>query len=442
MRFSTTLILTLVLSGGTVFAQDAIVEGKGYTIGEGTVLHTNVGVESGIDSNVFYMESNTVVAPILRVIAAAAIASEHNQDGGRENTTPSGEDEKLTVTGEERDTEVVHPVWDFRLGLQLGYDQYLGFGHAEAVDFDINQQSNLHGSLDAHVIRNPKGTFSYFLDNRLVRDTRPRNFISAGNLNRWTNQLALGGHWRPGRGALDFSLRYENLLDRFDNKEEAVGAALANRLNHLLKARAEWQFLPITRFFFEGSLGLFGPLGANSEKVGSLPLRLRLGVASLVTEATSVRAHVGFGKGFYSAGQDFTMAIFGGEFGLRYSPVGRFTIAYEYDFHDSINSNFYRDHAILGKLDHQFGRFLLDASVQFRIRGYRGVFASVGLPSRDDVIVGTQAKVHYLTRDWLAFTALANFVLDATSYRSMSGGVVDDPSYARAEFLVGADAAF
>ena len=292
-----------------------------------------------------------------------------------------------------------------------------------------------------HVESKPRGQFSFFFDNDLVRDRRPRNFISAGNLNRWNNQLALGAHYRPGRGALDFSLRYENMIDRFDGANSPQTAQLANRMNHLLRAKAEWQFLPITRFFFDGSFGFFGPLGANSEKVSSTPLRLQVGVASLITETTSVRAHVGFGKGFYSAGQDFTMALYGAEFGWRYSPVGRFTAAFEYDFRDSINSNFYRDYALVTKVDHQIERFLIDVGAQLRLRGFRGVFASINPanPSRDDIIIATHAKVQYLVRDWLAFTGLFDLVVDKTGFLDVNN---DDPSYTRVEFVVGAVAAF
>lgn len=447
MRLSFKLVLPILLATSSAWAQEVVVEGKGYAVGEGTMLHANGGVEAGVDSNVFYadgaVDPGVVAAPILRVMGNVAIASEYNKPDADKQSVLSVEDESSTITGEPVELDQPKPDWDFRIALQLGYNQYIGVGHSSPrtdINYSISEQSNLSGSLDTHVESNPEGQLSFILNNNLVRDNRPRNFVSSGLLSRWNNQLQAGVRYRPGSGALEFQARYENLIDRFDAKNIVPNAQLANRINHLARVKAEWQFLPITRFFFDGSFGFFGPLGsAFQEKVASFPLRLQLGVASLITQNTSVRAHAGFGKGFYTAGPDFTMALFGGEFGWRYSPVGRITFAYEYDFRDSINANFYRDHALVAKVDHQIDRFLIDLGVQARLRGYRGVFASVGPPDRDDLILSARAKGHYLTRDWLAFNAMLDIAVDSTGYRDFLG---DDPSFTRVEFILGAVAAY
>lgn len=453
-RLAPSLAITLLLYGGTAYAQEAIVEGRGVPVGEGAVVHTNAGVEAGVDSNVFYADDATgvgpVAAPIMRAMASAAIASEHNKPDKDKSSVLSVEDANTTITGDPIELDKPKPDWDFRFALRLAYNQYIGVGH-ESLTQDINesisQQSNLSGGLDAHVESNPEGQWSFFVDNNLVRDNRPRNFVSTGILRRWNNDFQVGGRWRPGNGALDFSVRYENLIDRFDDTQvpapaPPTNAQIANRMNHNLRAKAEWQFLPITRFFFDGSFGIFGPLGDNGIKPSSLPLRLAVGTSTLITENTSVRAHVGFGKGFYATGPDFTMALFGAEFGWRYSPVGRITIAYQYDFRDSINANFYRDHAVVAKVDHQMQQILLDFGVQARLRGYRGILgAPLGsvFENRDDLIIVTRAKAHYLTRDWLAFNAIFDLVVDSTGYTDMMG---DNPSFTRAEFVLGAVAAF
>ena len=446
MRLSVKLAIPILLASSPAWAQEAIVEGQGYPVGEGSVVHVNGGVEAGVDSNVFYsdgaLDPGIVAAPILRVLADVAIASEYNKRVGDADSTLSVEDAGSTITGEPVDVDQPSPNWDFRFGLALNYNQYLGVGHDVETDYGISEQSNLSGGLDAHVVSNPHGQLSFFLDDHLLRDNRPRNFVSSGRLARWNNQFQLGARFRPGAGALDFSLRYENFIDRFDENVPPPNAQIANRMNHRLRAKAEWQFLPITRFFFDGSFGYFGPLGATAIKPTSLPLRLQLGVATLITETTSVRAHAGFGKGFYSAGPDFTMAIFGAEFGWRYSPVGRLTLAYEYDFKDSINANYYADHALVAKVDHQIERVLLDFAVQGRLRGYRGVLSAPGFmnpPNRDDLIFGVRARAHYLTRDWLAFNAIFDMAVDSTSYSDSAG---DNPGYTRVEFVLGATAAY
>lgn len=424
--------LAMLLPAGQASAQEAIVEGAGVDMGGGTVLHPSVAAETGVDSNVFYEDNDASVAPILRVMGSFAIASQHNEPRSgivKPMTDTDTTADEQAEAGDKNERQDATPSVDFRLAGRLQYDQYIH------TDLAVAEQSNLSGDVDAHLAFLPRGTLSVFVDETLTRDTRPRNFESLGNLNRWVNQFQAGAHFRPGNGALDFSLRYENLIDYFESQQ----AAFANRMNHLFRGRAEWQFLPITRFYFDASYGFFGPLSGMSEKPASTPLRLELGVSTAITELTTVRAHAGFGKGFYAAGPDFTMAIFGGEVGYRYSPMGRVTVAYEYDFHDSINANFYRDHAVVAKVDQQLGLVLLTAGTQLRLRGYRGVFATVGASDRDDLILRLQGRAHYLYRDWLAFTGSLDFVSDTTGYIDALG---DSPSYNRFELLVGGVAAF
>ena len=69
-------IASLLASTGTAFAQEAsVVEGTGYPMGEGSVLHPTLGAELGFTDNVFYEERNANVSGILRLIVAGAIAS-------------------------------------------------------------------------------------------------------------------------------------------------------------------------------------------------------------------------------------------------------------------------------------------------------------------------------------------------------------------------------
>jgi hypothetical protein len=62
----------------TAMAQEAsVVEGPGYPVGEGTVIHPTLGAEIGVINNVFYEEqaSNPHTSGILRLLAEASIAS-------------------------------------------------------------------------------------------------------------------------------------------------------------------------------------------------------------------------------------------------------------------------------------------------------------------------------------------------------------------------------
>src|ERR1043166_5431236 len=45
----------------------SIVSGQGISLGEGTVFHPQLGVETGVVSNVFYEETGPVTAGLIRI---------------------------------------------------------------------------------------------------------------------------------------------------------------------------------------------------------------------------------------------------------------------------------------------------------------------------------------------------------------------------------------
>src|SRR5687768_10064998 len=57
--------------------ETSVVEGPGYPLGEGTVVHPIIGAELGVVDNVFYEEraSDPAFAGLLRLVAEAVIAS-------------------------------------------------------------------------------------------------------------------------------------------------------------------------------------------------------------------------------------------------------------------------------------------------------------------------------------------------------------------------------
>ena len=415
--------LAAVLSlASPVFAQDAIVEGPGHELSEGTVLHPSAGFELGVVSNVFYEATKRVVAPVARLLLDLAIA---NDEGAKDPPLLSENDEADAA-------KPTPPKLQFRGGLRLTREQY--FSDRTSVKNQSDFGVGAHLKLKAY----PQGTVAFKLQEKFAREIRPTNFESTGDVNRDINHLQLGMVYQPGGRAMTAGLRYENTIDIFE------GSDFADRIQHLLGLRADWQFLPITKFYFDGSIGFFGGLGSSSDKNSSMPLRLLVGAASAITEMTTVRFHIGYGNAFYEAGPSFANVLFGGEFGLRYSPFGRFTLAYQYDFKDSINANFYRDHAVIAKLDQQLGLVLLGAGLEGRLRGYRGVnpIHIAGPASRDDLILSFRGTGQYLYRDWLAITGEAVAGTVQSDYRYDTGSGTDDPSYSRFEVWLGTRAAF
>src|SRR4051812_18800126 len=73
----------------------SIVEGPGIKVGEGTVLHPIVGLETGYISNAFFEDTSPVGAGILRLVVQLATASL-----GEDRLKPNGEEaEGLTSVG-------------------------------------------------------------------------------------------------------------------------------------------------------------------------------------------------------------------------------------------------------------------------------------------------------------------------------------------------------
>lgn len=417
---------------GPAASAAAMVEGPGIKIGEGTVLHPILGAETGIISNVFREDDGGATSGILRIIgeigvgtlspqrlelARGPLAARNGEEDVQENTTAS------------------KGTFEYRADLSVAYDEYL------TTNDNVRKQRDLAISAGLRAMVFPMGTWSLAFDDQFTRQTRPTNFESRSGIDRDINNLRLQLIFQPRMRTLAAALRFENRIDVF----EADDHDFANRIQNTLGLRVNWQYLPVTRFYADASLGFFSGLGSDSTKVSSMPLRLVLGAQSAITTTTTVNTRIGFGKGFYSSGPDFTNVIFGADIGYRYSPIGRITFLYDFDFGDSINANYYRDHAFKTTVEHQFAPFVVNGSAELRFRGYRGITQTVDLigpEDRDDLIFALNLGGHYNFRDWFAATLNYSLVTDQTSYLYMTAdGYSDDPSYTRHEFLVGVRAA-
>jgi hypothetical protein len=424
------LFLALSLTPATAFAQEALVEGPGVQLGEGSVFHPSVSLETGYVSNVFYQDESPTASAVARLIGAFSIASQAH--------TPEGEMEPAVETEGEEVVEPPPPSQvDFRLGGQVILLGYLTDNEA------AREQSDVGVALDGDVVFLPHGDVSFRVTDEFVRDTRPRNFESTGNLNRDFNHFTTGVTLQPQGRTISAGIRYSNIIDRF----ESDGAAFANRLQHLIGLRGEWRLYPYTKFFADASYGFFGSLG-DEELAGmefhsaSNPLRIQVGVGTALTEVTTVRAYVGYGNGFYDVGPNFSNAIGGAEFGYRYTEYGRFRLIADYNFEDSLQANFFRDYTFLANLNQQFGLFVADLDAGVRVRAYRGISPSLGQPDRDDVIGFGAFRLAYLLRDWLAITGRLEATIDSTDYTYMAGDRVLSPEYKRYEAFLGVSAAF
>ncbi len=424
-------ILTLVVGGllglaGSASGEEAgrIVEGAGYPLGEGTVFHPTVGVEAGFTSNVFAEDTSASAAGLLRLVGEFAIAS---KDIEKESAEP-------LLEGDESSAEPAAQAIQFRAGGKLAYTEYL------SGDSYVRSQRDLGADLGANLVVAPVGTVSFSADEHFLRDTRPVNFYSSDGTDRIANSLALALNYQPGGRTMKGGLRWENHLDYFEDEDQRF----ANRMINALHGRYEWALFPYTKLFADASYSFIGSFASDggaipAAKRSASPIRGGAGIATAITEMFTVKAHVGWAYAGYAGGSAYNTPVLGAEIGYRYSPVGRVVFAYDWDHRDSVNGDYYRDHALTAHVDQQVGRVVGSAGAELRLRAYHGIAMGIGGADRSDVIAAATAKANYVFRDWLAAVAEFRAESDQTSYRSVGN---DNPSYSRLEITAGVRAAF
>ncbi len=423
--------VALVSGAGVAHAQDArdvaAVEGPGYPIGAGTVVHPILGAEAGFTDNVFsaYRASQRHASGLLRLVAEAVIASKHVEPV----------DEALTDEGAEESAEPATQSIQFRGGGRLEYNEYL------STDEVVRSQRGIAADLSANLTVAPQGTFSFVVKDHLVRDSRPTNFYSFDGTNRIANTLGLALNYQPGGRTMKGGLRWENQIDYFEDADQQFG----NRMINAIHGGYEWQIFPYTKVYADASYGFIGSLGSDgaipATKRGAQPIRGGAGIATALTELFTVKAHLGWAYASYSGGSGYNAPLMGAELGYRYSPVGRMVVDYSWDHYDSLNGDYYRDHKLGLKVDQQISRVVASVGAEVRLRHYDGISMAIGAPTRDDVIFAVGGKATYVFKDWLAAVADWRTEIDDTSYLSSFGGDVHDPSYVRTEVTAGVRAA-
>lgn len=407
----------------------SIVTGIGIKVGEGTVLHPQIGVETGVVSNVFYEEDGPVTAGLLRILLEIGTgslpskrlnirtASSDDQNGGPTQTLTT------TSTGDFQYSANVYASWD----------QYL------STNDNVTTQGGLGGGLLLRGLVNAQHPLQFAFQEHFSRQIRAANFESSDDTNRDVNNLSLRLNYLPVGRALGGWLYYQNVIDVFEDDNQQF----ANRMHNLVGLRVNWQWLPLTRVYADVSQGYFTGIG-DSEKVTSYPFTGVVGIQTALSLSTTLNAHVGYTNGFYSSGPSYSNVAAGALFGYRYSPIGRVTAMYSYQHSDSINANFYRDHVFQGSIEQYFAPFVVFARPEMRLRQYEGtiVMGSTG-NTRSDLILSATVGTRYSFREWIAGTLdyqLSSVQTDFTY--DAGGGVMDDPSYIRHELLLGVRAAY
>ena len=401
---------------GGIMAPISIVEGPGVKIGEGTVIHPIVGIETGFVSNAFYEEDSPVAAGILRLVAQVHTASLSKQ--------------RLAVPDEAEIQENLGS-HQYRAGLRLSYDFYLSGNDSLQAQGGLGVGALLRG----HVL--PQSTWSFLYLDNFERVIRATNFETEQRTNRDINRIQLGLQFAPVGRTIKGLLHVENVVDFFEDEDQRF----ANRMQNTLGLSVSWRFRPVTVFFVDATQGYFTGLGGASTKVDSFPLSVATGVQTLLSLKTTLIGRVGYTNGFYSSGPSYSSVLGGLQLGYRYTPTGRITALYEYVHQDSINANFFRDHAVRVNIEQQFAPFLVTVAPELRIRRYEGVMSVIpgGADTRDDLILGVTAGGRYHFRESVA--GIIEYRLTSVQTDYVTGAFGDDPSYVRHEIVAGVRAA-
>lgn len=400
-------------------APGSVVEGPGIKVGEGTVLHPVVGLETGVVSNVFYEETDPRATGVLRLLAQISTAS----------LSPA----RLAAiaTPDADNPQENHGNFQYRADARVSYDLMLSGSET------VRDTGGLGLGLSLHALANAQGRLSFGVDEDFQRLIRAANFETDANTNRDLNNLRLMALYHPRDRTISGYLYYGNKLDVFERSEQQF----ANRMGHTIGLHPMWRVLPQTMLYLELSWSYIAALDASSMKPSSYPLVLRAGLATLLSINTTLNFDAGYTNGFYSRGPSFSSPTVGAQIGYRYSPLGRVSLGYGLVYEDSINANYFRDHVLRATIQQLYVPFVLMVQPEVHFRRYDGVTVVVpdimGPDTRNDVIFSVIGGMHYNFRNWMAATLNYRFSTVQTDYMYTSGGIADDPSYVRHELLAG-----
>ncbi|HEX8107955.1 MAG TPA: hypothetical protein VF516_09525 [Kofleriaceae bacterium] len=408
----------------------ALVQGGGIKVGEGTVLQPQVGLQTGVVSNVFYQNTNAVTAGLLRLLIEIGTGSLPIQ-----RLNPAVADDGTTPPAPGSPTPVLESGdFQYSANAYLSWDQYL------STNDNVTAQGGLGGGLVLRGLVNPQRPLQFAAQEVYSRLIRPVNFESQADANRDINNVSLRLNYVPTGRSLSGYLYYQNTIDVFESSNQQF----ANRMLNQFGVHLDWAWLPLTVVSADLSGGYNTGIG-SSEKVTSTPLTATAGIGTALTLSTTISAHIGYANGFYASGPSYSSVQGGVLFGYRYSPLGRVTAQYDYSQYDSINANFYSEHLVALTLEQYFASFILFARPELRLRSYQGtiVMDVNGSTTRDDTIVAVTVGMRYNFRGWLAATLDYNLQDDQTDFRYTVGRFANlDPSYIRHELMLGVRAAY
>ncbi len=181
-------------------APETSIEGPGIKVGEGTVLHPVFGMETGVVSNVFYTETDSAAAGMLRLLAQIGAGSLSSA--------------RLAPTeGDENGAGAREGDFAYKASLRASYDLMLSGNEAIRSTGGLGVGALLRGMV------NPNGSWSFGFDEQFDRLIRAANFETDANTNRDINNLQLKLIYHPVDHTVGGYIYYSNTVDVFERSD-------------------------------------------------------------------------------------------------------------------------------------------------------------------------------------------------------------------------------
>lgn len=201
------------------------------------------------------------------------------------------------------------------------------------------------------------------------RDTlEAPNFSITDSFQRLSNKAGGRLSIHPGgtadRRALDVSAQYAYGFDKFLDFEQF------DKQTHEINLLGSWKFYPKTALVLDATLGFnsWDSPDPAQGRTDSMPLRARLGVSGFITKTIAGTLKLGYGQGFYDAGDDFQSVLAAVHFAWMPLEVTLLDLGYDRDFVDSYFANYYVSDKVSLKFQQRLWELLtikLDTSYSF-----------------------------------------------------------------------------
>ncbi len=290
----------------------------------------------------------------------------------------------------------------------------------------------------------PRAHFGADIHDTYKRSIEPRNYSTNQTLNHHENTAALNIGIRPGGGVLDIGLFYVNTLVRYDDYK--TGDFISHKVGGMIR----WDFLPKTSMVIDAYTTFFK---YSHSKPGTLlnvdsdPLVARIGLVGYITAKLILDLRVGFTKGFYDAGNDYTDWTGQAIMGYKFTPSTLLEFGYKHYYEDSYYSNYYGAHRVYLSFKQQFWqKFNIEVGLAYNYLMYgpytpATAATTVSTTNRRDSVLEAGIGLNFSILRYLALNVQYKFYGDFTDFSittvSTSGARFTDKAKYTRNYIMG-----